>query len=603
MQQPLESAWNPGLQSDIPQNLLPLVTLFRKENAFISYKDAFELSDLTGLPVLELASLRPERLVTHSLLVRVTADLTVPDGPQYAQLGINLRAMVERIQTRHVRAKMPEIDRAIDEERNKATEIVAQRLDSAFRPALVDSGSKPSQPSFLQRWFGGSKSTSKPVKVAEINEISLVERWKQEAKSAETALEKACLQSLAKCVDTIISRRGRMLPDHELVTRLVVNQVINTYGSDIVDGIVGTLWDDAVVAEGYRCLPAQDKPVIMNVKGASASGKSTIRPQQRQLAHKLGIPWEDFALISPDYWRKYLLDYSTLGEHYKYGAMLTGRELEIVDKKLDRYMAKKAAKGTMSHLLIDRFRFDSFVINTDCSAGSKLLTRFGDRVFLFFMVTHPAETVTRAWERGKKTGRFKAVDDLLYHNVEAFTGMPALFLSWVTARDKKVHFEFLDNDVPEGDLPRTAAFGHNNQLVVLDINLLLNIDRYRKVNISAQRPDDIFQSSDLEPSLNTDFVTRCVKTVDTVLLADQDTMKEYAAVRSGKLVWWDYEYIQAHKDVEGLIAVLECLGYNAEAQRTDAQDGMQEASVSGGSFTGQDFAAEKRLMVGHWSAR
>mgnify|MGYP007000063532 len=78
--------------------------------------------------------------------------------------------------------------------------------------------------------------------------------------------------------------------------------------------------------------------------GASAAGKSTIRPQQRLLAERMGVPWEDFALISPDYWRKYLLDYDSLGVDYKYAAMLTGRELEFVDKKLDRYMAQKAKK-------------------------------------------------------------------------------------------------------------------------------------------------------------------------------------------------------------------------------------------------------------------
>jgi len=35
-----------------------------------------------------------ERLVTHELLIRVTADLSVPDGPDYEELGINLRGMV-----------------------------------------------------------------------------------------------------------------------------------------------------------------------------------------------------------------------------------------------------------------------------------------------------------------------------------------------------------------------------------------------------------------------------------------------------------------------------------------------------------------------------
>jgi hypothetical protein len=51
----------------------------------------------------------------------------------------------------------------------------------------------------------------------------------------------------------------------------------------------------------------------MNVKGASASGKSMMRPLQRILAGKLNFPWEELALISPDIWRKFLLDYGSLG--------------------------------------------------------------------------------------------------------------------------------------------------------------------------------------------------------------------------------------------------------------------------------------------------
>ena len=140
----------------------------------------------------------------------------------------------------------------------------------------------------------------------------------------------------------------------------------------------------------------------------------------------MGVPWEDFALISPDYWRKYLLDYDSLGADYKYAAMLTGRELEFVDKKLDRYMAQKAKKKTVPHLLIDRFRFDSFKIDSEGDYKSTLLSRFGSTVFLFFAITPPPATVERAWQRGLTTARYKAVDDLLYHNIEAFTGIPEL---------------------------------------------------------------------------------------------------------------------------------------------------------------------------------
>ena len=204
----------------------------------------------------------------------------------------------------------------------------------------------------------------------------------------------------------------------------------------------------------------------MNTKGASAAGKSTMRPEQKMLARRIGVNWNDFALISPDIWRKQLLDYASLGPHYKYGGACTGDELRIIDQKLDRYMARKAqARGT-THLLIDRFRFDSFAPDSD-EAGSNLLTRFGHTVYLFFMLTPPDAIVERAWQRGLEVGRYKAVDDLLAHNIEAYTGMPELFFTWALRDDKEVHYEFLDNTVPYGERPRTAAFGWNGELNVL----------------------------------------------------------------------------------------------------------------------------------------
>ena len=107
----------------------------------------------------------------------------------------------------------------------------------------------------------------------------------------------------------------------------------------------------------------------------------------------------------------------------------------------------------MTHLLIDRFRFDSFAPDSD-EAGSNLLTRFGEIVYLFLMITPPASLVERAWQRGLDVGRYKAVDDVLAHAVEAYAGMPGLFFTWANRTDKRVHFEFLDNSVRAG---RAAA--------------------------------------------------------------------------------------------------------------------------------------------------
>src|SRR6185437_4585101 len=152
-----------------------------------------------------------------------------------------------------------------------------------------------------------------------------------------------------------------LLGDNELLKELAVTFLCNDFTSEMIGEAIFPFIEEAAACEGYRLLPRQEKPVVMNVKGAPASGKSTMRPLQKTLAGKLNLPWDEFALISSDIWRKFLLDYSALGSAYKYAGTLTGHEVEIIDKKLDRRMARRAAEGEMPHLLIDRFRFDSFV--------------------------------------------------------------------------------------------------------------------------------------------------------------------------------------------------------------------------------------------------
>jgi hypothetical protein len=284
-------------------------------------------------------------------------------------------------------------------------------------------------------------------------------------------------------------------------------------------------------------LPPQAHPVVMNVKGASASGKSTMRPLQRMLAEKLHLPWHEFALISPDIWRKYLLDYDSLDAAYKYAGTLTGHELEIIDKKLDVRMAAKAASGRMSHLLIDRFRFDSFV--PAGKESSRLLTRFGELVYMFFMITPPEMTVERAWKRGLIFGRYKAVDDLLAHNVEAYEGMPELFFTWALSAGRRVHYEFLDNSVAEGERPRTVAYGWNREMTILDVKAMLDIDRFRKININARSPGEVYAGDDLTPACNVSFLKRCARMIPVINVADYDTGCVYARLTEGRWTWRD----------------------------------------------------------------
>ena len=107
-------AWNPGLLSTIPPHLNHLITLFNEDNAFASYVNTQEAVQLTGLSMARLADLNFERMAVHELLIRVTAELSVPDGPSYEYLGLQLRGMVETIHHQNLKPELPGLIEAYD---------------------------------------------------------------------------------------------------------------------------------------------------------------------------------------------------------------------------------------------------------------------------------------------------------------------------------------------------------------------------------------------------------------------------------------------------------------------------------------------------------
>src|SRR5262249_17904889 len=147
-----------------------------------------------------------------------------------------------------------------------------------------------------------------PAESAEDRERRILAEWSTKIEKADR-LEAACLHALGRIATAIIAHQGRLPASKRLLTELAVTLVCNDYGSELIGEAIDPFFQEAVAREGLKPLPPQERPVVMNVKGASASGKSTMRPLQRGLAKKLGFPWEEFALISPDIWRKFLLDY------------------------------------------------------------------------------------------------------------------------------------------------------------------------------------------------------------------------------------------------------------------------------------------------------
>jgi len=523
--------WNPGLNSQVPRELRHMCTIFRSENSFTRVSEANELRQLTGLSLCELAIFRPQRLVLHELMIRVMADLSVPTGEKIGDLGINFRLITNRLLHRYIEPEMESIAAEYADVRKQLATLIQATLTQLTAP--------PPPP--RAGWF--RKPAKKPEASAGVwgpEQIAACERL-----PADNPLKRSAYRALARVMSSLFTTHGRAWGTPELICSVATDLACNDYGSDAVGRVIEPLLRKGIEAEKYEFLPRQDKPIIINTKGPSASGKSSLRPLHRKLAGALGVRWADFALISPDIFRKQLLDYSSLGSAYKYAGAFTSEELQIVDQKLDRYMALKHSRGNMAHLLIDRFRFDSFAPDSD-EAGSNLLTRFGDYVYLFFVITPPEQLVERAWMRGLEFGRYKAVDDTLAHCVEAYVGVPNVFFTWVHRTDKQMRIEFLDNSVPYGSLPKTVAFGDNFTLNVLDVEKLLDIERYGRVDVDATAPDKLYPNPALlAPEHNLGFLRRCIQVFKEVNFADQRSGRIYLRVRGGVPTLVDNSMLQS----------------------------------------------------------
>jgi hypothetical protein len=492
--------WNPGIRSQVPRELLHLATIFRAESVFTSVAAATELRGLTGFDFSELVVFRPQRLALHELLVRVTADFAVPDGTRIEDLGLNFREIARQLLSRHLEPEMGAVVAAYERCRQDARAVI----DGALAR--------------LPRSWG-------PAQIAEFERL---------AAAGGTDVEAAAYRALARTMSALFATQGHAWGTGDLIAVMSANLACNDFGSDCIGSVIAPLLTRAARDEGFKLLPRQEHPVVINTKGPSASGKSTLRPLQKKLAGEIGVQWSDFALISPDIWRKQLLDYASLGTAYKYAGAFTSDELQIIDQKLDRYMADKHQRGETSHLLIDRFRFDSFAPDSH-EAGSNLLTRFGQSVYLFFMITPPELLVERAWKRGLEVGRYKAVDDTLAHAVEAYSGIPDVFFTWIRRSDKRIQFEFLDNTVRLGERPRTVAFGDNETFNVLDVKATLDMERYARIDVDAASADELYPDRGLlAPEKNVKFLKRCVASFRWVNFADQASGRVYLRIEQGR---------------------------------------------------------------------
>jgi hypothetical protein len=550
-----EGPWNPGIRSTLTRELLARSTIFRPENVRTDLTRAMDLRDVTGLPLEDLVIFRPERLALHELLVRVAADYEVPDpeDASVSSLGTNLRRMTGTLVERVIDPHRAALDTLYGQLRAELATFIGSELSAAFdRPSAKPSLEPGRASRGLRAWLRRPARVQEPpaLESDRDHDERIVRAWTERGQSGGAALEVAALRSLARVTSAVRLQHGRIPGERFFLAALATDLACNEHGAEAIGRFLAPRIHEAARREGFRALPAQARPVAMVTKGASASGKSTMRPLQRKLAAKMGLPWNDFALISPDTWRRALLDFESLGSLYKYAGMLTSQEVTIVDRKLDVHLVRKGEERQGSHLLIDRFRFDSFAL--DSEESRHLPSRYGSLLCYFFMITPPQATVERAWQRGLEVGRYKAVDDLLAHNVEAYTGMQHILFGRALDPKISIHYEFLDNDVPRDEVPFTAAFGWSGEMNILDVRRMLDLERYRRINIKAKCPEEVFPDRiAMAVENNAGFLSRCIRMFPRVNFADRDTGHIYARFEAGQLQRADPEVLaRASADVE-----------------------------------------------------
>ncbi|MEM7562486.1 MAG: hypothetical protein AAF353_05465 [Pseudomonadota bacterium] len=527
------SAWNPGIESDIPQACRNQETIYYPGNVFTDIDEVQTLSRETGLSPVELISFRPHRLVLHELIVRINADIVVLEGEAEPDLGINFRNIANQIFNQHIIPNLMQIEHAYETMRSKLEDITREELERVIgAPSKVTATEKPG---FLARFFPRKKVTTGPVLSRQEREFELINSFKQRGLASEDPLYAAMFRSLYRVLGSIATTRGFIGNDPEYLCRICVSHASNYLGSRDIGKKVGQLVQEAIKIEGYDTIRDADTPILISLKGASAAGKSSLRPMLLEMMRELGIEQHGYGTISPDIWRRMLLDYEALGEYYKYAGRLTSHEVNIVDNKLDHYIRAKAEKrNSIPHLMVDRFRFDSFASEKITRVLHKTYVRHIDTMYMYFVVTPPEATVERGWERGLVRGRYKSVEDFLGHCIEAYAGMPKLLFKWLSNDRPRYYYTFLDNSVPKGTFPKLIARGTQGQMALFRPTAFIDIERYQRINVMATRPEDVAAAQEqLEVKYNLGFLKQCIAKIKLIEFFETEQSKAYLTIRSG----------------------------------------------------------------------
>src|SRR5262249_31452226 len=214
------SAWDPGLDSQLPREYLPLSTIFRAENVSTSAAKADELSDFCGLPAEELVAFRVERLIVHELVIHVTTGIDVPHGRNDRDLGRNFRGIASPILNRFIAPHHRDLARVFEELQHSASVIIAAELANAFRTKMPVTADEPVHSRWLFAFNKPKNSPPRPSETVSGRDQRIVSAWLEQSYKTGDRLQASCCAALHRVATAIISRHGRLLGDQALLGEL-----------------------------------------------------------------------------------------------------------------------------------------------------------------------------------------------------------------------------------------------------------------------------------------------------------------------------------------------------------------------------------------------
>ena len=140
----------------------------------------------------------------------------------------------------------------------------------------------------------------------------------------------------------------------------------------------------------------------------------------------------------------------------------------------------------------------------------------------------------RAWKRGLEFGRYKAVDDTLAHAVEAYSGIPNVFFTWVRRSDKRIRFEFLDNTVRSASVRAPSPLATTRPSMSWTSRACSTSIAMARIDVDAAAPEQLYR----DPALlarraKRGFLKRCVRDFIASILPSRRAAESICASKRG----------------------------------------------------------------------